>query len=201
MPVVLPKPTRETEIEIRELSWDKDMKPAAGGKSQRQSRLGTRHAIRFDIPVLRYGWCGAGLAADLAVGRTGTGAVIAIPEPGIPDYDYGNEVLVDGGGQLGKNIALKGLTPDLIVPKGKWLSLTADGRFYAHFTTAVTQVDGLGNAVLPIYPMIRRSPFTEVEVYIRTAYIQGLISEPVSRKLRRAGGGVVALSFEIEEQE
>lgn len=200
MPVVLPKPTRETEMEVRELSWAKDMRPAAGGKTQRQDRLGTRHAFRYDIPVLRYAWCGAGLAADLAVGRTGTGAVMAIPEPGIPDIDYGANILVDGSPQLGSSIALKQMTPGVLIKKGKWLSLTADGRFYAHFTTADVVVGVDGKAVLPIYPMIRRSPATDVIVFMRPAYVQGLISEPISRKVRRSPG-VIALSFEIEEQE
>lgn len=200
MPVVLPKPTRETEVEVRELSWARDMKPAAGGKTQRQDRLGTRHAFRFDIPVLRYAWCGAGLAADLAVGRTGTGAVIAIPEPGIPDVDYGANIVVDGAGQLGKTIKLQGLVPGTLIKKGKWLSLTADGRFYAHFTTAAVVVGVDGKVDAPIYPMIRRSPAADVTVFLRPAYVQGLISDPISRKVRRSPG-VIALSFEIEEQE
>jgi hypothetical protein len=197
-PVILPKPTRETDIEVRELSWSKDMKPTAGGKTQRQDRLGTRHSFRFDIPVLRYGWCGAALAADLAVGRTGDGAAIVIPEPGIPDVDYG-EPVANGSPQMGKNLNLRGITPGRIIPKGKWISLWVGGRYYAHFTTAQVVADGSGQAILPIYPMIRRSPLDGSAVIIRNPMVQGLISEPVSRKVWRAG--TIALTFEIEEQE
>lgn len=200
-PVMLPKVTRETEIEVRELSWAKDMKPTAGGKTQRQDRLGTRHAIRYDIPVLRYGWCGAGFAADLALGRTGEGVAISIPEPGLAPINYGANPTVNGAPQIGSAISVKGLTPGMTIMKGKWLSLYADGRYYAYFTTAQVIVPGSGIAVLPIYPMIRRSPSDNAPVLLADPKIQGLISEPLSRKLRRAGIGTIALSFEVEEQE
>ena len=197
-PVILPKPTRETDIEIRELSWSKDMIPSTSGPSQRQARIGTKHAITFSIPVLRYAWCGAGLAADLAVGRTGDGAVMAIPEPNIPVYDYGTP-RVNGALQLGDVINLDGLTPGTTIKKGKWLTLTANGRYYAYFSRADVLVPIGGAIALPIYPMIRRSAADNSLVLLAAPVIQGLIKEPLRRKILRIGG--IGLDFEIEEQE
>lgn len=196
-PVMLPRATRETQINIREMSWSKDMTPTTGGENQRQDRVGTRHAISFDIPVLRYAWCGAGMAADLAVGRTGEGATMIIPEPGIPAVNYGASK-VNGSGQLGRSISVKNLEPGVIIKKGKWLNLIVNGRYYAYFTTAQVTVPGGGVATLPIYPMIRRSALNDSEVRLVDPLIQGLIKEPVQRKIVRAVG--IGLAFEIEEQ-
>ena len=197
--VVLPKPTRETEIYVREISRARDMAPATSGPSQRQDRMGTRHAIRFDIPVLRYAWCGAGLAADLAIGRTGDGAIIEIPEPKIPQVNYGTP-RVNGVGQLGDTIKIDGVTPGAVIKKGKWLTLVSNGRYYAYFTTRQDVVaDENGNATLSICPMIRRSPADNALVILDKPVIQGLIKEPLQRKILRVGG--IGLEFEVEEQE
>jgi hypothetical protein len=198
-PRFLPKPPRETEISIREISNARDMRPTTGGRMQRQDRLGTKHAITFDIPVLRYAWCGAGLAADLARGRTGDGCAILIPEPGIPNINYGLAPKVDGAGQLGSSIAVKDLTPGVTIPKGKWFNLVADGRYYAYFADAQVTADGNGKAVLPIYPMIRRSVVDGDPFILKEPYIQGLITEPLQRKILRRIG--IGLTFEIEEIE
>lgn len=202
--IVLPPPTRETEIEITELSWAKDMRPTGAGPTQRQDRVGTRHSIEFDIPVKRYAWCGAGLASDLALARTGEGAIIEIPEPGIPEVNYGSPV-VNGYPQIGSSISVRGLTPGITIKKGKWLSLisSVDGvnvRYYAHFTThGDVVVPDNGIAVLQIYPMIRRSSPDGWEVRLSKPVIQGLTKDPVRRKLVRRVG--VGLAFAIEEQE
>lgn len=197
-PIMLPPPTRETDINVRELSWAKDMTPTSGGKNQRQARLGTRHAIGFSIPVLRYAWCGAKIAAQLAMGRTGDGAAMIIPEPGVGDLGLGNGT-VDGSPQLGSTINVKGWAVGKVIPHGKWLNLISGGRYYAYFTTAEVTVDANGKASLPVYPMIRRSAPDNSEVRIFKPLIQGLIKEPVQRKIVRRLG--IGLNFEIEEQE
>lgn len=197
-PVMLPDPTRETEIEVMEMSWARDMQPTLGGETQRQDRLGTRHSIRYDIPVKRYAWCGAGLASDLALGRTGEGAAIAIPEPGIPAVSYGAPK-VNGSPQVGSQLSIKGLNPGITIKKGKWLSLISNGRHYAYFTThGDVLVPQSGIVTLNIYPMIRRSAADNSEVRLAKPLIQGLIKDPVQRKIVRRVG--IGLSFVIEEQ-
>lgn len=197
--IVLPKPTRETEIVVRELSFARDIRPAAGGPSQRQDRLGTRHAIAYSIPVLRYAWCGAGLASDIAVGRTGDGVIIRIPEPKIPAIPYGTP-RIDGAGQLGRTLKLKGLPVGTVIKKGKWLSFEVAGRIYAYFTALSDKtVDSAGKVTLDIYPMLRRMPTDNTLVELANPVIQGLIKEPPQRKIIRAIG--VGLEFEVEEQE
>lgn len=197
--IVLPKPTRETEISIREISRARDMAPATSGPTQRQDRMGTRHSIRFEIPVLRYAWCGAGMAADLAVGRTGDGVIMQIPEPKIPAFDYGTP-RVKGAGQLGDKLIIDGIPVGTVIKKGKWLSVLANNRYYSYFTTKQdVVVDGTGTASLDIYPMIRRSPADNAVVILDKPVIQGLIKEPLQRKILRVGG--IGLEFEVEEQE
>lgn len=197
-PVILPKLPSSAEYEMMELSWARDMRPSGAGPSQRQDRIGTRHQLMVSVPVLKYGWCGAGVAADLAVARTGEGAVIQIPEPKIPVLNYGAPV-ADGSGQLGDTIRLRGLQPGVLIRKGKWISMFANGRWYAYFLREAVTVPGSGIATLPIYPMIRRSLLDGAQVEIAKPMIQGLTKDPLQRKLYRAGG--IGFDFIIEEQE
>lgn len=199
-PIMLPRPTRETEVTVREISWSKDITPTGPGVGQRVEKMGTRHAMRFSIPVLRYAWCGAGLAADLALGRSGDGAAMIIPEPGIDQSIYGNPTVL-GSNQIGSSINATGFTPNVTIRKGKWFNLIVNGRYYAYFTTSEVTAAPNGSAELDLYPMIRRSALTGSQIRIADPLIQGLIAEPNQRKIGRLAAKAIGLDFEIVEQE
>lgn len=191
---LMTKIPREAEISIDELSWAKDMIPASGGEAQRQDRLGTRHAINVSIPALAAEACGLELGVDLALGRTGDGALMPIPEA-LPIVPYGLPSVTTAG-QLGSQIELKGIPIGTVLRKGKWLNLTANGRIFAYYVRANTTVTG-ANVIVPIYPMIRRSPASNSTVELSAPVIQGLVKEPVTRRFIRRRA--MSYDFRIEE--
>ncbi len=189
---------RGTQYVLREVSRARSMSPTHGGGPDTMiRRLGDRSAIEVQVPAIASGGCGPGLVVDLLLART-EGAVIAIPEPKVPPGDYGVP-LVLGGNQQGEILSVDGLTPGVVIPKGKWLSVIASGRRFAYLTTAEVIANGSGQAALPIWPMIRRSPPDNAVVELAEPKLEGFVQDVVEREVRSIGA--ISVSFRITERE
>lgn len=197
MAILLQALPRSTEYTIREVSFSRDLIPSLGGPVTRIDRLGTRHAIDVTIPALAASRCGPALVADLSRGRTEP-VVLSIPEPTLPAIAYGAPV-VNGAGQLGPSLFVRGLTPGVIVPPGKWLSVIVNGRRYAYLTTAKVTAGGTGEVVLFIFPMIRRPAPNGATIELAAPKIEGLVQGAVERSVRRIG--TISLGFSVMESE
>jgi hypothetical protein len=193
--VTLPGLHRSTEFTIREISRDREMSPILGGDEALIQRPGTKHEIVVTIPAIASAGCGPALVAALALGKS-AGAVMPIPEPKVQIMPYGAP-RVNGGGQLGSSLVIDGLTPGVIVPAGKWLSVIVSNRRYAYYTTAEVVADSGGNATLPIYPMIRGSAADNAVVELAAPMIEGLV-KMTERDVRRIGA--LSFSFTIRER-
>ncbi len=62
---------------------------------------------------------------------------------------------VDGGGQLGRTLQLRGLAAGYVIPVRTWISVLSAGRRYCYRTSAAVTADGAGAAAVPLYPNIR----------------------------------------------
>lgn len=193
--VTLPALPRNVEYQVREINRDRALEPTFGGDESLIQRLGTKHEWVVNVPSIASAGCGPALVAALAVGKS-AGAVMPIPEPKMPDAPYG-AVRVNGAGQLGTSLVVDGLTPQVVIPAGKWLSVVISDRRYAYYTTAEVVADETGAATLPIYPMIRRSPADNDVVELAEPKVEGrvIMSE---RDVRRIGS--LSFSFTIRER-
>ncbi len=198
MPVDLGPLPRGTQYVIREVSRARSMSPTHGGGPDTMiRRLGDRSAIEVQVPAIASGGCGPGLIVDLLRART-QGATIDIPEPKVPSIDYGSP-LVLGANQQGETLNVDGLPPDVVIPKGKWLSVIASGRRFAYLTTAAVTANGSGQAALAIWPMIRRSPPDNAVVELAAPKLEGFVQDVVEREVRSIGA--ISVSFRITERE
>lgn len=191
---LLPTLPRSVEYTIREINRDRSLEPTFGGDESLIRRLGTKHEIVVNVPSIASSCCGPELVAALAVGKS-AGVLLPIPEPKVPDLPYGSP-LVAGAGQLGSSLEVDGLTPQVAIPAGKWLSVTVSGRRYAYYTTAEVIADAAGEATLPIYPMIRRSAANNAPVELAEPYIEGRVIMS-DRDVRRVGA--MSFSFTVRE--
>lgn len=192
---VLPSLPRSVEYTFREISRDRALEPTFQGDETLIQRLGTKHEIVVTVPAVASAGCGPALVAALAVGKS-AGVLLPIPEPKMPSIPYG-AALVNGAGQLGSSLVVDGLTPQVAIPAGKWLSVIVSGRRYAYFTTAEVVADASGAATLPIYPMIRRSPADNAIVELAQPLFEGrvIMSE---REVRRIGS--ISFTFTVRER-
>ena len=149
MTIALPTSSDIRMAGHRLISSAVDLRPAFGGGVQRLTRLGSRWAMTFQLTLMTYedslNW------SDLEV--EGDTVSLRIPQPGVDTGSPGTPV-VDGAGQSGSTLNLRGLTPGYVMGK-RWLSVSTGGLLYAYRATASATADGSGDIAIPVRPMIR----------------------------------------------
>lgn len=195
MAVPLPALPRNVEITIREISRDRAIEPTFGGDETLIQRVGTKHELVVTVPAIASAGCGPALVAALTLGKT-AGATMPIPEPRVVQTGFGAP-RVNGSGQLGSSLVIDGLPAGAAVPAGKWLSVIISDRRYAYFTTAAVTANGSGQAALPIYPMLRRSPTDNAVVELANPLLEGRVIMN-ERDVRRIGS--LSFTFTVRER-
>jgi hypothetical protein len=180
---------------MRLISAANTLTPAFGGAVQRLARKGSRFALDITVPALKQAGCGMSLITDLTLGEVET-IVAAIPE-GRAAADYGAPLVV-GAGHAGTSLPIDGLLADVVVPKGKFLSIIMAGRRYVHLVTAEATASAGGEATLAIWPMLRRPPADNDVVELATPMIEGFIEPGQGWSISRLDA--VGVSFTIEER-
>ena len=156
----------------RLVTFSVDQSPTLGGPQSRISRLGDRWAMEVETYAVRYATHGMAYLSRLVRGLTDT-VLLAFPEPGVVKRSYGAPVVATAGA-AGLTLPVSGLTPGIVIPEGKFLSLVISGQRYLYQVTAdVTAQTGTTN--LPIYPMLRRQPPAGAVVELENPMIEGFV--------------------------
>lgn len=161
------------------------LEPASGAEEQRVDRMGGRFGGDFVLPPL------APAAAAKVISRLTEvyfGGTLRLDWPllGVSQGSPGSPV-VDGAGQSGTALALRGLTPNYTIKEGFWLTLVDEnGRGYLHNNRGVVRADSSGNATLTIAPMLRWPFMDGATVLLARPTIEGKVQGqpwklPVSR--------------------
>lgn len=166
-----------------------------GASTLRVDRAGGRYSLRVSFPPM---------VADTArkfIARLqrakSEGLRLDIPLLGVSQGLPGAPV-VDGAGQAGKTLNVRGLTPGYVAKEGFWLTIIeTDGTPYLHMV-AVTGVSAGGTLAMEIEPALR-APFADgAAIELANPFVEGFIegdgwswSVPVER--------LIALSFPLEE--
>lgn len=195
MTILLSTLPRRTQYSMRVVSAANDMAPAFGGNTQRLARKGTRFGIDVSVPPLPQAGCGMALITDLVQGETEVMA-FNIPEA-FPAQSYGTP-LVKGAGQAGSTLAIDGLPPLTAIPKGKFLTVIIGGQRYAYLVRASTVANGSGEASLPIWPMLRKSPADNAVIELAAPKIEGYV--PTGQEWSISSLKSVGLSFTVTER-
>lgn len=184
----------------RFISHRADLKPPFGGRWDVLGRMGSHFAVGVQLPRILLREAAMAWIADLILAETDTAL---LPWPQDPDLRGRlDSVVVDGGGQAGTTLALRGGRAGAFIRKGQFVSLkveVSEGVFqrFLHMAAARATFDAAGEAALSIHPMLRVSPPDGAAVEIETPMIEGRIAPGVDwdvDELMSAG-----LAFEIEE--
>ena len=197
MAILLPTEPIPQSWTPRPLDWGGELVPLLGGEVQRLNRLGDRMAVDVVLSATTDAAQAQAYIARLRRGRR-EGALLAWPQLNLAIGDPG-AVSVDGGGQAGATLAVKGLTPGYRLREGQFFSLVSDGCRYVHAVSAALTVPPSGLATLAIEPMLRVVPSNHDLVELAAPKIEGLVSG-------LDGGwtidiaGSVGLAFTLTEQ-
>lgn len=136
-------------------------RPGLGGALSYESRLGDRWSIRLRTPMMAVepDWRRWSALFDDA---ERLGGIFEIPQPG---YDVGapGTPLVDADTASGREVPIKGLTPDYAIRAGQWLSIVSDGYRYADRVAVQAIADSSGDATVRLRNLIR-APLSEGDV-------------------------------------
>lgn len=180
----------------RVLDFGGFLEPASGAQVQRINRMGNRYAVAFTMPPLTNQKHGRIWVNRLVRGQQ-EGARIEYPlldfYPGTP----GNFV-VDGNGQAGKTLHIRGGTPRYAFYEGQPFSLEIGGQHYLDFIAAGTIADASGDATITLTQMLRAEPSDGDPLHISKPMIEGFImGDQLSWSILVER--LIGISFEIHE--
>lgn len=173
MAITLPFTPYARAATPRLLDWGSELTPGLGGASQRMSRLGSRHALDVEMPIMRAEPDGRIWVSRLKRGKTERVLFefpqldLVVGSPGSPK--------VKTASVGGTSLPLKGLTPGYAFREGQFLSIVHGGRRYLHSAEA-GMADAAGDLTLTVTPMLRVALSVDDVVEIAKPMIEGALS-------------------------
>lgn len=185
---------QQTTYDIREVTASNILRSAINGDSMVRHRMGDRWAIDVKVPAVDASACGPGLVADLVRGKKET---LRVPVPEfLPAQNYGSSPTVNGGAS-GTVLPVKGLTPGVVIRKGKWLNHVFGAQRFLYQTAAEVTADGSGNATLTLTQILRRPGVNGHQIILESPVIEGLI--PPGQSWSMGSLPAIGVNFSIEE--
>ncbi|AHE55540.1 hypothetical protein [Sphingomonas sanxanigenens] len=173
------------------------LEPSLGGEVQRLNRLGSRFALSVTLPPLESDREGRIWVSRLLRGKT-EGARWEYP---LLDFDPGNpgSFVVNGAGQAGKQLAVRGGTSRYAFKEGQPLSIFIGGRHYLHFVDSQVIATASGTATIMITPMLRVPPADGDALHVARPMIEGLLMGDETQ-WQISADRLLAIAFEIHER-
>jgi len=174
------------------------LEPGLGGEVQRINRMGSRFSVAFEMPPLTNAKQGRIWVSRLIRAKS-EGARWAYPlldfNPGVP-----GAFVVNGAGQAGRTLQLRGGTPNYAFREGQPFSVVdGSGQHYLHFIDAQAIADAGGNVTITFSPMLRIQPANGAALKITQPMIEGYVmGDQLSWEI--ALDRTIGLSFEIAER-
>ena len=193
--LVLPSKPAPAQMAPRPISSRNEQRPSSSGPVNRYMQPGTRWAWECVMPPMTYV---ESLAFDDLLSEADT-IIMDILQPGLPTGTPGAP-LIDGAGQLGRTLNLKGLTPSYAFRKGQWISFSVGGQLFAYKVRAQAIVNAAGRVALPLLTMLRLPPLNDDVVDVAQPRAEGYPTvDPGSLTIDT--DGFVQLKFTLEERE
>lgn len=198
MSVMLPL-ARIASRAIRPRLFSGNQEGALGGIDLLIPRLGDRFAVDVATAQLRQDAATRLLIAALTEASTDDAR---IP---LPQYDLGRQsmtgaaVVVDGAGQTGLMLRLRGVQRSAVVVRGQYLTLVHGGVGFLHMARAQAIATADGKLELPIWPMLRFITVDGERASIDAPFIEGRLVG-FDSGATFSGNRVEPLKFAIEER-
>lgn len=195
MTKILPTMPGAIEFTPRLITSRTENSPAFGSSDQRFARMGSRWA--FDVRLEPQD---SESAMDWVDVETESETCVW-PVPLI-DFDPGPEGApkIDGAGQTGSTVNLKGLTPNLIIRKGQWFSVITSSRRYLYRARSEVVADATGDAAVPLTTLLRVPHANNDVVEIEEPKIEGFVTMPEDAWRMQGEDRLIWLSFTIKER-
>lgn len=172
MAVELPNRPASRRMGVRMIDFGGTLTPGLGGPTQRINRNGNRFAISVQLPPMIADDARAWLAALNA--GVEEGVIWRFRQVDLFPGSAGN-VVIDGNGQAGKTLAVRGCNPNYPWRRGQFFNLVEGDRRYLHQIFTPVNASNTGNAQLSIRPALRIEPSDGSALIVGQPVIQGLL--------------------------
>ncbi|UAK24180.1 hypothetical protein [Sphingomonas nostoxanthinifaciens] len=196
--ILLPSSPLPQSANPKPIDYGMWQQPIAGGTTTRLDRFGNRFSMDVVLPRLKPEPDGRIWVARL-LQAINQDVQLAFPQMGL-NIGVPGAPVVDGPGQGGLALAIRGFSAGYHVREGQFFSFVdAGGRPYLEMSTADVVADSAGKAVVPLYPMLRTSPSDGIALNFAAPVIVGQLSGNENGwTLERAG--TRGLQFTITER-
>lgn len=168
-----------------------------GASALRVNRQGDHFKVEISHPPLRSSDEGRIFVARLIRAKS-EGLRIPYPLLGVDQSGLGNPV-IDGAGQAGRTLAVRGLTVGAVVREGFWFSIPdTTGQHYLYNVGADAVANSTGRATLTITPMLRRPYADGTQVFLGQPMIEGLV-EGSEQSWQLSVDHLIGIGYTIEE--
>lgn len=167
----------------------------SGGETTRINRLGSRYRVGFAFGPF-YPALGNIMVSRLLAAKS---EGIRLPYPLLESQGAPGAPVVDGAGQTGGTLALRGLTPGYVCREGYWLSIVDEnGRHYLQNVRTGGRADATGDLSIGITPILRW-PFADgAVVHLARPMVQGFVDGD-EWSWRMSVDRVIPIEFTVEE--
>ncbi|WP_419808390.1 hypothetical protein [Sphingomonas sp.] len=146
--------TRIASLAIRPVLFSGNQEGSLGGPTLQIPRLGDRFAADIETAQLQQNAEGRLLIATLTEATTGD-AKIAIRQPNLPRLSIAGAPVIDGAGQAGASLNIRGAQPGAALFRGQYVGLIHGGVSYLYMLSGNVIVRADGKATLSLWPMLR----------------------------------------------
>lgn len=195
--IELPEGTSAANAEHELLDFGFFQRGALGGSTSRIDRKGNRYRV-----AMSYGPFPSD-QARLFVSRliSAKAEGIRIDYPLTYDQSGSGSPVVDGAGQAGTTLNLRGLIPGYVCREGFMLSIeNENGRHYLHNVRGDVMADASGNMTITINPELRHPFLDGATVHLSKPKIEGFV-EGDTWAWSTSVNHVVPIEFTLEEYE
>jgi hypothetical protein len=175
MAIELPSAPGIRSARPRLIDFGGEQEGALGGPSKRIDRAGNRYGIEITLPPLPEEPDGRIYLSRLRRAKK-EGARYAFPQPGF-DVGAPGAAVVDGAGQTGTSLALRGMTPRYPIKEGRFFNIIQDGRYYLYAAAAQAIVAADGTVTVTLEDMLRRITVDGATCVFGRPMIEGSIGE------------------------
>lgn len=166
-----------------------------GAASVQVNRLGSRYSMQFSFPPMKPEEARVFTSRFKRGKRLG----IRINLPMLVPQGFPGAPVVDGAGQSGATLNVRGLEPGHVIGEGFWMTLVdSDGIGYLHSVSETAVADANGEAAVEIEPLLR-APFADgATIHLAEPYIEGFV-DGENFVVETSSDQFVILSVTVEE--
>lgn len=145
--------TRINDLTIRPRLFSGNQEGSLGGADLQIPRMGDRFVVDVSTSQLRQDLESRHLIA-LLMEATTADARIELRMPNRPK-PIGSGIVVDGAGQTGSTLNVRGLFRQTEIVHGRFFSVVHGGVHFVYMTRGRVVADANGKAAVPVWPMLR----------------------------------------------